>query len=139
MNPINLQVGVKVLMKSKDGKFLFLHRSAEKYPEVNRLWDFPGGRIAIGTPLLENLEREVKEETGLSISGQPKLLGAQDILKDDRHIVRLTYVASTDGEGLRLSEEHDDFAWLSLDEIRNREDFDKYLRALLATGVCDTL
>lgn len=128
---MELQVGVKVLLKNKDNKFLFLHRSTEKYPEMNRLWDFPGGRIAVGMELLENLAREVKEETNLDIVGVPKLIGAQDILKNDRHVVRLTYVASTDGQGLMLSEEHDDFAWLTLDEIKDREDFDKYLRILL--------
>ena len=132
---MELQVGVKVLLKNQEGKYLFLHRSAKKYPEVNRLWDFPGGRIDAGAPLLENLAREVREEAGIEIVGTPRLIGAQDILKNDRHIVRLTYVASTDAEKPVLSDEHDDFAWLTLDEIRAREDFDKYLRELLATGV----
>lgn len=132
---MELQVGVKVLLKNKEGKYLFLHRSAKKYPEVNRLWDFPGGRIDIGRPLLENLAREVSEEAGLTMADVPRLLGAQDILKNDRHIVRLTYVANVDGCDPVLSEEHDGFAWLSLDEIRERADFDKYLRELLAGGV----
>lgn len=130
---MELQVGVKVLLKNADGKYLFLHRSAKKYPEVNRLWDFPGGRIDIGSPLLENLDREVKEEAGMSIVGVPQLIGAQDILRNDRHIVRLTYVAQAGPEKPTLSDEHDEIAWFTLDEIRNREDFDKYLRELLAT------
>ncbi len=132
---MELQVGVKVLLKNKEGRYLFLHRSAKKYPEVNRLWDFPGGRIDIGSPLLENLAREVKEEAGMTIVGVPKLIGAQDILKNDRHVVRLTYVADAGSGTPVLSEEHDEFAWLTIEEIRSREDFDRYLRELLATGV----
>ncbi len=131
---MELQVGVKVLLKNDEGRYLFLHRSAKKYPEVNRLWDFPGGRITIGLPLLENLAREVREETGLMLSGNPRLIGAQDILKNEKHVVRLTYVADGNGEPV-LSDEHDSFAWLTIDEIRNHEGFDKYLRELLATGI----
>ena len=132
---MELQVGVKVLLKNKEGKYLFLHRSAKKYPEVNRLWDFPGGRIDPGAPLRDNLARELKEETGLALTSEPKLIGAQDILKNDRHVVRLTYVGQASGETPTLSEEHDGFEWFTLDEIRNRPDFDKYLRELLATAV----
>ena len=127
---MELQVGVKALLKNKEGKYLFLHRSAKKYPDINRLWDFPGGRIDPGISLLENLKREVKEETGLEFTDQPRLIGAQDILKNDRHVVRLTYVASANGAAPMLSEEHDEYAWFTLEEIRNREDFDKYLREL---------
>ncbi len=132
---MELQVGVKVLLKNREGKYLFLHRSLKKYPEVNRLWDFPGGRINVGKPLLENLKREVLEETGMRIIGTPELIGAQDILKPglDKHIVRLTYTVDIDERVPKLSDEHDDFAWLSIDEIRNREDFDSILRELLTT------
>ena len=132
---MELQVGVKVLLKNKEGKYLFLHRSKEKYPDMNRLWDFPGGRIDPGVSLLENLKREVKEEAGIELVSEPKLIGAQDILKNGRHVVRLTYIAEADGKKPQLSDEHDEYAWLSLEEIRSREDFDKYLRELLATGV----
>ena len=91
-NNILLQVGVKILLKNKDGKYLLIHRSAEKYPEVKDAWDIVGGRINLGTSLMENLSREVFEETKLKIVGEPKLIAAQDILKTQRHIVRLTYV-----------------------------------------------
>ena len=71
---MELQVGVKILLKNKDNKYLVLHRSAEKYPGVRAKWDIAGGRVDKGIPLLENLKREVVEETGLSIIGELKLL-----------------------------------------------------------------
>ena len=42
---VELQVGVKVLLKNPEGKYLFLHRSAEKYPETQK-WDIPGGILS---------------------------------------------------------------------------------------------
>src|SRR3989344_8931904 len=92
-NKADLQVGVKILLKNKDGKYLLLRRSLKKYPEIQGRWDIVGGRINPGSTLLENLKREVKEETGLTLTGTPRLLAAQDILRNNgRHVVRLTYL-----------------------------------------------
>ena len=33
---MELQVGVKILLQNKEGKFLFLERNLEKYPEVKK-------------------------------------------------------------------------------------------------------
>lgn len=52
---MELQVGVKVLLKNSTGKYLLLRRSKEKYPDVPVHWDMPGGRIEAGKPLMENL------------------------------------------------------------------------------------
>ena len=98
---MELQVGVKVLLKNNEGKYLLIRRNPKKYPEVGPKWDIVGGRINAGSPLIENLIREVKEETGLLLSDNPHIVGAQDILRTegfpDRHVVRLTYTASISG------------------------------------------
>jgi len=39
---MELQVGVKVLLKNKEGKFLLIRRSPKKYPEVGPKWDIVG-------------------------------------------------------------------------------------------------
>lgn len=128
---IILQVGVKVLLKNPSGKYLLLKRSAKKYPEVNNLWDIAGGRIDPGIPLLDNLKREVQEETKLQLTSEPQLIAAQDILKNtDRHIVRLTYVCEATGEPV-LSTEHDEYKWLTLEEIENLKGVDSYFKKIL--------
>lgn len=129
---MELQVGVKVLLKNKDGKYLILQRSEEKYPGVGAKWDIPGGRIDPGTSLLENLKREVMEETGLEITGEPKLITAQDILKTDKHVVRLTYLGFADGE-VKLSDEHKEYKWLSLEDLKNLEPMDRYFKEVLSS------
>lgn len=127
---IQLQVGVKILLKNKDGKYLVVCRSAEKYPEAGRQWEVVGGRIDPGTNLIENLRREVMEETGLSITGEQKLITVQDILRPHKHIVRLTYSGFADGE-VKLSDEHTEYQWLSLEEISQLEPIDLYLKEVL--------
>src|SRR3989338_10313447 len=124
---MELQVGVKILLRNKDGKYLIVRRSAEKYPEVGAKWGIVGGRIGFGVSLMENLKREVMEETSLIIIDEPKLITAQDILKTDKHVVRLTYTGLADGE-VQLSDEHSEHKWLSLEDIKNLEPMDKYFK-----------
>lgn len=131
---IILQVGVKIFLEKTKGKFLLLKRSPIKYPTIENSWDIPGGRINPGTSLKENLIREVQEETGLKIIGKPKLLYAQDILKPEKHIVRITFIARTKGR-LRLNEEHVDFRWLSIDEMLKLSDIDEFTREILEKNI----
>src|SRR3989344_6724466 len=125
---IVLQVGVKVLLRNKEGKYLLLHRSPEKYPEVKDPWDIVGGRINPGVPLLENLKREIREETQLDLTAEPKLVAAQDILRTPgRHVVRLTYTAETEGEPV-LDAEHSECGWFTLRELKEFKDLDIYFK-----------
>lgn len=134
--PRELQVGVKILLENSEGKFLLIRRSPEKYPEVKEAWDIIGGRIDVGTPLLENLQREVNEETGLEIIGIPRLIAAQDILRiPERHVVRLTYIGKTNGEP-HLDADHLEARWFTLDEIRalTASELDRYFREIVQTA-----
>lgn len=128
MSDIELQVGVKVLLRNPKGQFLLIHRSAGMYPEVPNPWEIPGGRIDPGSPLLDNLKREVTEEVQLPVIGTPHIIDAQDILRiEGRHVVRLTYLADTNGDP-SLGDEHDDFKWIGLDEILATEGLDIYVK-----------
>jgi 8-oxo-dGTP pyrophosphatase MutT (NUDIX family) len=83
---------------------------------------------------MENLKREVKEETGLEIEGEPKLLAAQDIIKNEKHVVRLTYEGEANGT-VTLSDEHDGYKWLSIDEIKKIPNLDNYLQVVLGVKI----
>ena len=133
---VTLQVGVKVLLKNSDGEYLLLRRASD--PAIQKTfqdsWDMPGGRINPGTTLMENLAREVMEETGLVLDTVPRLVAAQDIMKwTDRHVVRLTYM--TEGSGVpRLSEEHTEYKWFTPSELKNLDNLDSYCKELIANG-----
>jgi 8-oxo-dGTP pyrophosphatase MutT (NUDIX family) len=149
---MQLQVGVKILLKNHSNKFLLLLRNSKHYPEAGESWDIVGGRIQPGTSLLENLKREIKEETGLDYSGEPKLITAQDIIvhrcpdgenytdknlqnQVERHVVRLTYIGEIQGEPI-ISQEHLEARWFSLSEMKNLKNLDKYLKEILLKLTC---
>lgn len=45
---------------------------------LQRTWDLPGGRVEPAELVVEALRREVREETGLEVSGQPQFLFVQE-------------------------------------------------------------
>ncbi len=129
---MELRVGVKILLKNGRGEFLTLRKNSAKYPEIGSKWDIPGGRIDAGSTLEENLKREVREETGLEITKISQLLAAQDIIKPEKqkHTVRLTYLGEADGE-VKLSDEHKDFKWLTIEEMKKLVPIGRYLKEVL--------
>jgi ADP-ribose pyrophosphatase YjhB (NUDIX family) len=132
MSDIVLQVGVKVFLKNKENKYLLLRRNSEKYPEIKPSYDLVGGRINPGSSLLDNLEREVFEETKLKMTSTPKLVGAQDILMKDRHVVRLTYVGTVEDKDPVIDDESLEYKWFSLSELQNmNEDLDNFVIDIL--------
>lgn len=130
---MKLQVGVKLLIKNTAGQFLFIQRSSPLADGTGIKWDIPGGRINPGEGLIDALKREIREEVGINLTTEPKLLSAQDIFITDAnlHIVRLTYAASFDGEAI-LGDEHQKMQWLTAQEAI-AIDTDPYLRAVLNT------
>lgn len=132
---ILLQVGVKIFLRNKRGQYLLLKRSAVRYPNIKNSWDIPGGRIFPGTPLLANIKREVFEETRLSVSGKPKLIGAQDIIRlPEKHIVRLTFFANASGTPV-LDTEHTDFKWVTREEMKSIKKLDEFTREILENNL----
>jgi 8-oxo-dGTP pyrophosphatase MutT (NUDIX family) len=135
--PTILQVGVKIFLRNSEGKYLLVQRSSDKYKNARGHWDIVGGRINPGSPLIENLRREVHEETELEIVSEPVLIDAQDILlpEKDLHVVRLTYIGETAGEPKLDTEENISYAWLSPSEIRNHNDLDMYVAKIIEKGL----
>lgn len=137
---MTLQVGVKILLRNSEGKLLTLKRSGKFAPTAG-MWDFPGGRIEDpATTLIDNLEREVREETGLVLTSKPKLVGAQDIFfvqegKEDKHVIRLTYVGNTEGEPVLDGVEHTEYQWVSFSELSSLSNLDPYFVELVSNQV----
>lgn len=131
---ITLQVGVKIIFSNIKGQYLLAKRTGLNWGEGK--WETFGGRIDPGTPLIDNLAREVLEETGLTYSGTPRLLMAQDILKEKdgnlAHVVRLTYTDVIPKGVIKLAEEHSEYRWFSLDELKSITAIDSYLHPAIA-------
>lgn len=131
-----LQVGVKAIVKNSDGKYLLLLRSEEKYPGMGHVWDIVGGRINPGIGLHENLVREIKEEIDLDLTGEPQLIAAQDIFASPtRHVVRLTYVVTLDGDPHLNGEEHTEYRWVTFEEMKQLQGLDSHVKQLIEEKV----
>ncbi len=130
---MKLQVGVKLLIKNRDGRYLLIQRS-EPLPDGTGIkWDIPGGRINTDEPLKDALIREVKEEINVELSSDLELLEAQDVILPelDLHVVRLTYSTSLN-ENIELGSEHKSFKWVTQQEALDLNT-DPYLHKVLET------
>lgn len=129
----SLQVGVKVLLKNRNGEFLILKRLSGKGTLISGLWDIPGGRINQDESLFDGLKREVFEEVKISIDVRSlKIVGAQDIFYgSNNHVVRITFEGNIVDSNIFLSSEHTEFKWCNIGDILKLDKLDPYLREIL--------
>lgn len=125
-----LEVGVKALIK-KSGKYLLLQRASSNLGEISLKWDIPGGRINPNEPFEEALKREIKEESNLIFLKIDKILAVQDIFwGENKHTIRITFLANCEGKVKINSKEHTKFCWLTLNEM-NKLKYDIYLSKVI--------
>jgi 8-oxo-dGTP diphosphatase len=121
---MKLFVGAKGLVHYK-GKFLLLRESsAYKDGAEEGKWDVPGGRIEPGEKVREALIREVREESGLSVTpgdllevfdGFPRIQG------EECHVVRLYFLCEAHSDQVKLSEDHDAYNWVDPEDTHGKE------------------
>lgn len=97
-----------------DGDSLLLVRRAQP-PQAGR-WSLPGGRVERGETLARAVEREVQEETGLSVRCGP-LLGWVERMDDDHHFVILDFTVSVEGGSPMSGGDASAVAWVPLAEL----------------------
>jgi 8-oxo-dGTP pyrophosphatase MutT (NUDIX family) len=115
---MDTQVAVKAVIKNQDGKFLIVR-------EGDR-WQAVGGRLEKGEKLEVGLLREAKEETGIEDLVVGKVIHVDEwFAKPEgelKHIVALFFLCTTKTEKVILSDEHQDYAWVSSDSLEEYGD-----------------
>ena len=96
-----------------DHRFLILKDSGSDW------WDLPGGHVAEGETLADGLFREVMEETGLTITDSEELFTKTLTLGKETKPVIFYFVEMESDADLKLSEEHTDYEWITLDEAED--------------------
>lgn len=62
-----MTLGVRAIVHSNDGSVLLVRHT------YTPGWHFPGGGVEIGETCVEALRKELREEAGLTLAGEPKL------------------------------------------------------------------
>jgi len=88
MYPVEPQLAVGAVVIN-DGKILLAMRG--KAPSQD-LWAIPGGKVKLGESLQQAAEREIKEETGITIIAKDPIYTIDVIERDDNNRVRFHYV-----------------------------------------------
>ncbi len=117
---VNLRVAAKAIITNEAGRILIL-REANTYTEGTNIGKFglPGGRIEAAEPFFEGLAREVKEETGLTVStGSPVHVDEWwPVIRGVKtHIVGMFIACKPTAGELVMSEEHDTYEWIEPSE-----------------------
>jgi 8-oxo-dGTP pyrophosphatase MutT (NUDIX family) len=122
------QVGIKALITNKKGGILLLDSGEWHLKNQTQHWDIPGGRIQEGHSLLETLQREVEEETGIKQIDSPVFFTAvMSNFKDmpvGEHMVGLILmvykVKVPENSKITLSHEHSGYEWVEAKEAAKR-------------------
>ncbi len=124
----------RCILIGKDNKILLIQRSAED-PWLPGKWEFPGGKLDPGQSPTDALERELWEETHLTmtpISRQAYAYGK--ILTEGKYaglpFLEIIGIANLQGGRLTLSKEHQDSGWKTIEEAYSLELTDETRKAL---------
>src|ERR1700748_636240 len=118
------QVAVKAVIQNQDGEFLIM-REGER-------WQAVGGRLEKGEKLEDGLRRETEEESGITDLEIGKAIHVDEwFAKPEgelKHIVAIFFLCKSNTKEVRLSDEHQEYAWVSLNELDRYETLEKEIK-----------
>jgi 8-oxo-dGTP pyrophosphatase MutT (NUDIX family) len=111
--------GAVIYCMSNEPLFLFLKNTLK-----TTYWEFPKGKIEINEPVESTVKREIKEETNLDkieiVPGFKHTLQwffkfQGDLVKKEA-VYLLAKIKLAEKEKVKISKEHQDFKWLTLEQ-----------------------
>lgn len=122
-------VAVSALISHPDGKILLIHGP-------RRGWEFPGGQVEEGENLIEALQREIKEESGVTAS-IGSLVGIYSNIKSPTKLM-FGFLADYISGELTTSDESLETKWierhLALQQVSNPIIYDRMKDTLDFSG-----
>ena len=114
-------VAVAGVVERADGKLLLIRNS---YRDV---WEYPGGQVEVGENLIEALQREIREESGIEIEVGELFCIASNTGKYPGHSgvrevptkVMLDFICRPVGGSVHISDETSEVGWFTPEEARN--------------------
>ncbi|MFT4343629.1 MAG: NUDIX domain-containing protein [Candidatus Woesearchaeota archaeon] len=102
-----------------EGKVLVVRRAPHETMFAG-YYELPGGGVEFGEEPDTAIVREFKEETNLDVEMIAPYMTFSYVTKNDTvHTVEVVYLVKLVGDinTLRLSDEHDDYRWISQEEV----------------------
>jgi len=123
------KAGAIVLSSNDKNKIALLYRGKQND------WSFPKGHVDAGEKAIETMVREIKEETGLTVS-IIKALPDLEYAHSDGSLIstKMFLVKSENDSELKLESENDDMRWISKEEVVEKlsyENLKKYFITVL--------
>ena len=112
-------LAVRAVILDQQQRCLLVRRS-NACKSFSGTWEWPGGKVDPGETYDVAVRREVAEETGLDVK-LTGVAGAYPIKVVGKQIAVLCLEATLTGGDLKLSEEHDDFVWVPLEDLGQRD------------------
>ena len=109
---------VRGIIKDND-KILLVKRHPKSRTDPE-MWELPGGKVEKGEFFADALVREIKEETNLDVKVGDFCDAVQNDYMHKRTVQIMMYFDNVEGE-IKISDEHTDWMWASLDEIQTLE------------------
>lgn len=120
--------GVIGALIEKDGKILLVKESAQKGPDAGK-WNIPAGWLHVGEDIIEEVKREVKEETGFEFT-PVNILGVYSVFRKDlikefeqtQHPIRIIFTGEiSDKQGEFWKDEIVETKWFTPEEIEKMD------------------
>lgn len=101
-----------------DNRILIVQRAAAD--SGGGTWECPGGKIDFGEQPEDSLIREIREETGLTVTIDKIAYASSILTHPDRQVILLVYFCTAVTSSVTLSEEHDAYLWADESMIRQQ-------------------
>ena len=111
-----LLLAAKIVQKAvleKQNKILLIRRSYSD-DSFAGWWDLPGGNVDKNENLIFSLARELREETKLKV--KPSLLRAFHMWVPSKKYVLIGYTTKNFAGTVKLSHEHPEYKWVTLQQ-----------------------
>ena len=122
----------KAIVLNGDGKMLAIRRSSTDTRRPLQ-WDLPGGHLEDNEEMIAGIKREIKEETGLSVSNVHAIYAYSEPRSWDggeSNVVFITYIAHASSSEVTLSFEHDKAEWLNIEDALELYKYPTHIKIL---------
>lgn len=110
---------VRGIIKNDKDEILIVKRHPKSRTDPE-MWELPGGKVENGEFFADALVREIKEETNLDVEVGDFAEAIQNDYPHKRTVQLMMYLSDIRGE-VKISEEHTEWMWASIEKIKTLE------------------